>query len=192
MGAQKTKTVTAGKLGIVVSNSRVRQHALRIKLFGLLGIIVLIFLVFGGVAALRHHTHKDVTGVAGRPVPAKQSVSDQAIGLSAIGKSEQAQALLDKQLHGATKSQQADIYTQKASIAYDNQNYVNALQYAQKSEALKPTAASAQMIAESSEVLGDKSTALEYYKKQLKRMGTPVVRGATDGLKAKIKALGGK
>ena len=115
--------------------------------------------------------------------------TQRASNLSLRGKSSEAQTLLDKQINVGSPEDQSNIYAQKAMLAVQAKDYVSALKFAKKAESLKQTAYSAQAVAMSAEGSGDKALALEYYKKQLNRVGFSHVANGNADIEAKIKAL---
>jgi tetratricopeptide (TPR) repeat protein len=126
----------------------------------------------------------------GQPLKQQSSPSNQASSLALIGKSDEAQKLLDKQTSVGTRQDQANIYTQKSQLSIQSKNYATALSYAKKAETLDPTASSAQAIAVSAEASGDKALALEYYKKELDRVGPSQVKNGNADIENKIRELG--
>lgn len=207
MSAHKKKGVVAAKnTGMVVKN--VGRGPINKKLWAKLGgIAALAVVVVILIGSLSKHFHKSSSSPSTTLAPSSLSPAEQkenakaaalndtynqALNLTADGHADQAQALYDSQLTKTSdKTVQAQIYDSKSAVALNAQDYQNALAYGQKSEALNPTAASAGDIAVAAEKLGDKTTALKYYKLQLSRQSTTKIKGANASLEAKIKELGG-
>lgn len=105
-----------------------------------------------------------------------RAVSQEAAfnqALTEVNKSgyQQGQKYLDSQLSVATDSaHKSDIYINKASLALNHKDYAHALKYAQQAETLHPTIGSAVLIAQSSELSGNKTTAIKYYTIAINRM----------------------
>ena len=102
---------------------------------------------------------------------AQEAAFNQALTLVNNSGYSQGQKYLDAQLSASNDvKHKSDIYIDKATLALNNKDYANALQYARQSEALQPTVSSAVVIAQSAELSGDKATAIKYYQITIDRM----------------------
>ena len=170
------------------------KNRARAKLLGA-GIAVLILLavvvaaVVWLVSARSHSAQPDKNSPAVAVDP-KQPAQTQAVSLEVRGEESEALKVLDQTIAKTTsKTDLAPLYVQRASIEYDAKQYSAALKDAKTAEADSPSAGSSRLIAECSEALGDKATALKYYKLTLSR--TPSYAGGNDVLQQKITELGG-
>lgn len=188
--------------GIVVHSSRRRRHRSHLKLREgvLLCFVVLIAI---GISIYRLHTpHSneastttvDVTdsgALTAQTVDKNQSVAHQALGLALNGQQTAAQQLLSAQIAQTNSMiQKGALYEQKANLANDAGNYTLGLQYARQAEDLNPTVNSANLIALSAQLLGNKALAIKYYELELQRLTPSPVPGEQDQVESSIKALG--
>lgn len=205
MRAQKSKELVAASSGIVVGASKhgPRRYGLHLKLVGLVAAVVVSVtaVIFGLVAFIHRPASKNASSSNQTTSQNNQastikspfnSTYDKAFMLSQAGKYDAAQQLLSNQLKTATSNaDKSDIYSNKATIAFNAAQYSQGLQYGQTAEALSPTAASADIIAMNAEKLNETSLALKYYQAFLLRKGKPTTPTSNDWIKAKITALGG-
>ncbi len=196
--------VSTNEAMVTSGHKRSGKNKARAKLLvaAIAALVILCALAAGGVFIFKrlHKAPQPTTGSTSQRLTAAtvskdQSVENQAMALSADGNGTDAQKLLDQALAKTSdKTKQAQLYLDKSSVAINVNQGQQALQYAQKAESLNPTRNSAQMIAETAENLGDKATALKYYKLELQRLqADPKSAGPGDiqATQDKIKGLGG-
>jgi tetratricopeptide (TPR) repeat protein len=127
--------------------------------------------------------------------PAKKSPLDglSPAELAYNGYYSPAQLSLDKQANTGNAQTKAGVYLQKANIALDSKRYPDALKFAQQSETLYPSTSSAALIAIVQETIGNKSQAIDYYKKAISRYSNPSQQDQDDinYYQSVIKSLGG-
>lgn len=158
--------------GIVVGGKRRSKTALRIKLVALGVVIVLI----AGLTILITTilTKKTVDTTANNKDSASQqnlTLEQQASKLAYEGKYTEAQQLLDTKVKASNdKSTQQEIYRQQATVAFNARNYKDALGYAQKAEAVKPVAGTADLLGQIAAAMGDKPAAQRYFQKAIDRL----------------------
>lgn len=123
----------------------------------------------------------------------EQTLYEKADTLKQQGKYAEAQKLLDDAQAASTdKKVQGQLLEDQALLAYNNADYTKALEYARAAEAKYPTRTTASMIARCSEALGDKPTAVEYYKLTIKRTDAATKQrnpSSVSEYEAKIKEL---
>jgi hypothetical protein len=202
MDADKKNNVVAVKSsGIVVGSGKNTRIYFRTA-----GLVAAILIVLAGMAfatyMLVHHFHNQKSNSTSTSTTAskfkldtKQSVGDQAFGLELTGRYADAQKLLTDQIAKTSdKTKQGDYYAEKAGFAFNHKDYTNALNFAEKADVLHGTASSADWAGQSAETLGQKATAVKYYKLEVTRLGkpfTPSDRNTITALQAKITSLGG-
>lgn len=159
-------------------------------------IAIVIFILLAGGAGLAYiMTHKPNAKL---PVQTAQTGSSDAVKKSYADQLQNnfngAYKALDNAIANAkTNSEKASLYNEKAIAALNAGNYQLALDTAKAADIFGPSTTSAHIIAESSEQLGDKKTAVTYLKKQVDRIqhsGKPYLQDEIDSLNAKIKELG--
>lgn len=107
---------------------------------------------------------------------------------------QQALAQYDALMPQATsEQQQADVLLAKASFALDAGLYDEALAAAREAEAIEPTAASSQMIANIAAEQGNKPLAIQYYKETINRYdkNAPMYESDVQYMRDQITELGG-
>lgn len=186
MGEQdKQGKMPATSESVVIS--RVPHARLHAKLWtiGVTCFVILCGIVAGGTAIYKsQHLDQHQNGAS------KLKVSQRATGLYLSGDYKQAQQLLSQSISQTDdKAEKGKLYEQKANLAYTHGDYANGLHYAQQAEQLKPTANSANWIAQNAEKTGNKQLALKYYKVELARIGKPIIPSDNASVKAKIAEL---
>lgn len=167
--------------------SRVPHSRLHAKLLviGIVCFVILSAIVIAGIALYQSRHSSQPPSQA-----SKLTTSQRATGLYLTGDYKQAQQLLSQAISQTDdKAEKGKLYEQKANLAYTHGDYANGLQYAKQAEQLKPTANSANWIAQNAEKAGDKQLALKYYKIELTRLGKPITPSDNADVKAKIAEL---
>ncbi|MDB5175873.1 MAG: hypothetical protein JWM81_731 [Candidatus Saccharibacteria bacterium] len=187
MGAQtKTPAIEAGSTGegsLGLENARPpRNRGKRLNL--ILGIITAIVVIVALVVTLWPHDNKKNAG-SNKATNSSATEADKAV-LNAIaqshaGNDDAATLTLQNSLKRAkTPEDKQAIILQLCNMAYDKSDYNGSLQYAKQADTIKPIAATSYAIARASEMLGDKATALKYYKIELGQLEKDVSTYQTD------------
>lgn len=141
--------------------------------------IPIIILLIGGVgswAILQHGAKAPEKGLSNalNPDPVKPDPIIDAYAradeLAFAGKYDEAQALLAQAVNAAVNpTDKARYILNRATLAYNQQKYQEALDFAKEAEKVSASSLTAQQIAENAEALGDKATARDYYQKAIDR-----------------------
>ena len=135
---------------------------------------------------------KDGTVGSAPPLP---STVNEAQNLAQNGQVDQSNQKLQQALEqpNATNDDKYNAYWQLGVNASNNNQPQQAIDYFKKAEAIKSTYTISHLIAEQAEIIGDKTTAIEYYKKAITQLntGSPVYDSDKSYLEAKITELGG-
>lgn len=135
-----------------------------------LPILLGLFIVLIGASAWYFTSARSSNKTIVAPVRKPPTVSEQADAAAFNGNYKVGQSLLDVAIgKTANKAEKAKLYEDKSLIAYNHKQYNDALVAARQAEELYPTRGSAISVATSAEALGDKKTAIEYYRKVLER-----------------------
>jgi tetratricopeptide (TPR) repeat protein len=142
------------------------KHGKRLNI--ILGIITVVVVIVALVVTLLPNDKKQSAN-SSKSTRTTATEADKAV-LNAIaqshaGNDDAATLTLQNSLKRAkTPADKQVIILRLCSMAYDKGDYKDALEYARQADAIDPTAASSYAIAQAAEGLGDKATAVKYYK----------------------------
>jgi tetratricopeptide (TPR) repeat protein len=171
------------------------------KVFAVVGVVVLIAAAVGaGFLAQRllngdnsssNQTNQEV-GAKAPPLPTTVS---QAQDLAQSGQMDQSNQKLQQALEqpSASNDDKYNAYWQLGVNASNSNQPQQAIKYFEQAEAIKPTYTVSHLIAEQAEMLGDKTTAIAYYKKAITQLdkNSPVYDSDKNYLEGKVTSLGG-
>ena len=134
-------------------------------------IIALVLVLVGVAGSALLLTQRNLNPLAkntDETVDPVMSAYDEATKLANTKSIDEANKFYDQQIAGSKNSEEKiSLLMDKASIAYNAGDFDTALKAALDADAIKSSAGTLSMIAQSYEGKGDKAKALEYYKKAL-------------------------
>lgn len=154
-------------------------------------LIALVIIVLTGAAGLGLRWLLDSQKTADTPAVATQKAQNQVVSGDFNG----AHATIDNALKTANLSDQEkySLYSSQAAAYYSEKKYQPALDNYKLAVAIKATQEMYNNMARLAEQLGDKTSAIDYYKKAIALIpkDNPVGGADKDAYEARIKALGG-
>lgn len=165
------------------------------KVWMTIGVVALLAAAAGAGFWLQTLQHKDQPAATNSPQPLPSSVTSVE-NLISQGKTEEAQQQITSALNNSSTSSQDKflLYYTQANIAADKQDNQGIIDALAKAEAIKQTSDVAARMASAYQQLGDKSKAIEYYKKaiQLETDDNPMRDREVETYQEMIKNLGGQ
>jgi tetratricopeptide (TPR) repeat protein len=152
---------------IIDTSEPVKQSRFHPKSLVVIALVVVVLLGVGALIITNQQKKSETAKNEESTLPFAAATNDKAKELASKD-SKQALEYYDEQISVTSdKDEKAELLLGKAEIAYTAGDFDGALQAAKDADAIKSTAGTLGMIAQSYEAKGDKASALEYYKKAL-------------------------
>jgi tetratricopeptide (TPR) repeat protein len=165
------------------------------KVLIILGAVGIVIATIGAGAGIWWLQHKDDKPSSPVSVNAPPTATSEAQKLAFTGDVEGSNKKLQEALNktDVTSDEKVEIYIQQAVNLSNQKQYQKAWDILKQAEALKQTFTISHLIGEQAEALGDKQTAIQYYKKTLTQLDTKAIGYQSNKrtYEAKVKELGG-
>lgn len=177
---------------INTSDETPRLHVTR-RMLVVAGIALLVLTAVGGMAYFTKNRIEQKNANIEIPKDSVSVASDEASKIAATKNPEEALKYYDSKIADSKdQDEKIQLFLGKSAIAYDAGDFDAAMKAAVEANSLKENSAALDMIARCYEAKGDKTKALEYFKKELAIFKPGEVSNRLEiYLKAKIQELSG-